>query len=484
MEFKNILITGGCGFIGSNFINYMIPKYPNTNFINIDKLDYCSNLSNIIVENMKNYKFIKGDLLNMDLLNSIVNDNSIDCIIHMAAQSHVDNSFNNANIFIQDNIIASVNVLELCRNNKTIKRLIHVSTDEVYGEIGINDDNCTVNMKLNPTNPYSASKASAEYFVKCYQKCYNIPVIITRGNNVYGIRQYPEKLIPKFIKLLLENKKCTIHGNGKNLRSFIHVDDTVKAFETIIIKGKIGEIYNIGTECEYSVIDIAKKLIYIIKNTDNYNDWIEYIEDRHWNDLRYGVNNKKLINLGWTESKIYFDDTLKECVEWYKNKFSKKIINNIDTNIEYIMGELEVITTNGKPGMLVPLCTKDMSIKLKLKEEFILNRLFYITNDTDDKNETRGNHANMYIREIIICMSGSCDVKLFNGNTWIKYTLNKNNYIYVGEYIWIEYGNFKNNCILMVLIQDIKKNILNISNISDKICNFEEYKKIINSLNI
>jgi len=322
MEFKNILVTGGCGFIASNFLNYMVSKYPTVHFVNIDKMDYCSDIENIIVSSHDNYTFIKGNLLDKKLLSDISNDYNIDCVVHMAAQSHVDNSFENAYLFIEDNIVATVNILELCRQNNKIKRLIHVSTDEVYGEIGFNDEVCTVNVKLNPTNPYSASKASAEYFVSSYAKCYNIPAIITRGNNVYGPRQYYEKLIPKFIKLLLENKKCTIHGTGKNLRNFIHVFDTVTAFEQILLNGKIKNIYNIGTDNEYSVIDVAKKLIKIIKNTDDFEQWITFVDDRPWNDLRYGIENNELKNIGWVEKQPNFDKELIVCVEWYKNKFN------------------------------------------------------------------------------------------------------------------------------------------------------------------
>lgn len=466
MEFKNVLITGGCGFIGSHFVNYMVDKYPDTNFVNIDRIDYCSDLSNIMVNGRKNYKFVKGDIVNMDLLHNIIKENSIDCVVHMAAQTHVDNSFKNTNIFVRDNITASVNILELCRIHKEIKRLVHVSTDEVYGEIGLDDEFCTVNMKLNPTNPYSASKASAEYFVKCYQKCFNIPVIITRGNNVYGPGQYHEKLIPKFIKLLLEGDKCTIHGTGQNLRNFIHVDDTVSAFDVILNKGALGAIYNIGTNNEFSVMDVAKKLIYILKDTDQYDKWIEYIEDRSWNDLRYGINNKKLIELGWSEKKPDFDDGLKECIRWYMNKISR-----IKPPVQ-----LPYIVTQGKPGCLVPVSTNDISTTLKLSEPFRLDRLFYINTDCNGNTteDMRGNHANRYIREIMVCVDGSCDINLFDGKDWYRYSLNKNNCIYVGEYIWIEYGNFKDNCLLMVLVQDLEK----VEDCVDKIYDLEEYMSI------
>jgi dTDP-glucose 4,6-dehydratase len=322
MEYKSILVTGGCGFIGSNFINYMVLKYPDTHFVNIDKLDYCSDTLNINIGSSTNYTFIKGNLTDKHLIIDAVVKYGIDCIIHIAAQSHVDNSFENSYIFIEDNIVATVNILEVCRTHSCIKKLLHVSTDEVYGEIGLGDELCTVDMKLNPTNPYSVSKASAEFFVQCYAMCYKIPVVITRGNNVYGPRQYHEKLIPKFIKLLLENKKCTIQGQGNTVRNFIHVYDTCTAFETVLSRGELNKIYNIGTDNEYSVMDVTKKLVDIIKPGADSDDWIEYIKDRPWNDLRYGINSDDLRKLGWTEKYKDFDEGLKECVEWYINKFT------------------------------------------------------------------------------------------------------------------------------------------------------------------
>ena len=323
MEYKNILVTGGCGFIGSNFVNYMVSKYQDAHFVNIDKLDYCSDISNIDINNSTNYTFIKGNLTDKQLLADTITKYNIDCIIHIAAQSHVDNSFENSYIFIEDNIVATVNILEICRTHKSIKKLLHVSTDEVYGEIGMDDELCTVDMKLNPTNPYSVSKASAEFFVRCYAMCYKIPVVITRGNNVYGPHQYHEKLIPKFIKLLLENKKCTIQGKGNTVRNFIHVYDTCTAFETVLLKGELNKIYNIGTNNEYSVMDITKKLVNIIKHSDNVDNWVEYVKDRPWNDLRYGINSDDLKKLGWVEKYTDFDKGLIECVEWYIQKFTQ-----------------------------------------------------------------------------------------------------------------------------------------------------------------
>ena len=227
---KNILVTGGCGFIASNFLNYMIQKYPNINFINIDALYYCADISNITKENRNknNYKFIKGNIQNKEFIDYILKTNNIDTIIHFAAQSHVDNSFSNPIQYTKDNILGTHNLLESVREYGKINKFIHVSTDEVYGETILDSDIKNENSILNPTNPYSATKASAEMLVNSYRYSYNLPIIITRGNNVYGPRQYPEKLIPKFIKLLKENKPVTIHGDGSSLRAFIYIEDVVK----------------------------------------------------------------------------------------------------------------------------------------------------------------------------------------------------------------------------------------------------------------
>jgi dTDP-glucose 4,6-dehydratase len=308
---KNILITGGCGFIGSNFINYMVSKYNNLNFINIDALYYCASLDNIKVSNYNNYEFIKGNINDYNLLVYILKSKNIDTIINFAAQSHVDNSFLESLKYTEDNIKGTHTLLEAIKNTNIDIKFIHISTDEVYGET--ESIKKIENDKLSPTNPYAASKAAAEMIINSYINSFNMNIIITRSNNVYGPNQYPEKLIPKFIKLLLENQKCTIHGNGSSLRSFIHVDDLVLALECIMLKGIIGEIYNISADDnnELSVLDVAKLLIKLIKNTDNYNEYITFIEDRPFNDKRYYISNNKLLKLGW-EPKITFIDGIKK----------------------------------------------------------------------------------------------------------------------------------------------------------------------------
>jgi dTDP-glucose 4,6-dehydratase/UDP-glucose 4,6-dehydratase len=303
---ENLLVTGGCGFIGSNFINYYFPQEKVNKLVNIDAMYYCSNENNVSDEIRKNpnYIFVNSNLNNKDLVSFVLSEHNITHVIHFAAQSHVNNSFDDSLSFTEDNIKATHVLLECCRKYNKIVKFIHVSTDEVYGEsmTTTEEQQKTEHSILCPTNPYAATKAGAELIAQSYNHSYRFPVIITRGNNVYGPNQYPEKLIPRFIDLLRNNKKVTIQGDGSNIRAFLHVSDTVKAFECILEKGRIGEIYNIGCDenMEYSVMDIAKILIRRIKNTLDVNDWIEYIADRPFNDKRYYISNQKVKDLGWT----------------------------------------------------------------------------------------------------------------------------------------------------------------------------------------
>jgi dTDP-glucose 4,6-dehydratase len=306
----NLLVTGGCGFIGSNFINYYFPKEKINKLINLDAMYYCANKNNVNenIRNNKNYILVEGNLCDEKIVKQLLIDYNITHVIHFAAQSHVQNSFEDSLTFTKDNILGTHVLLETCRKYDKIQKFIHVSTDEVYGESmnKVDEQFKTEHSILCPTNPYAATKAGAELIAQSYNHSYKMPIIITRGNNVYGKNQYPEKLIPRFIKLLKEDKKLTIQGNGNSVRAFLHAYDTAKAFEVILEKGKIGEIYNIGCDegMEYSVIEIAKMLIYMIKGVDmdenNENKWIEYIEDRPFNDQRYYISNQKLKDLGWS----------------------------------------------------------------------------------------------------------------------------------------------------------------------------------------
>ena len=301
----NLLVTGGCGFIGSNFINYYFPKKKVQQLVNLDAMYYCASESNVMenIRNDKKYVFIKGNLTNSELITLILKEHQITHVIHFAAQSHVQKSFDDSLTFTQDNIVGTHVLLENCRKYNKIIKFIHVSTDEVYGESMniVDEQHKTEHSILCPTNPYAATKAGAELIAQSYNHSYKMPIIITRGNNVYGPNQYPEKLIPRFIELLKNNKKVTVQGNGTSVRAFLHAYDTSKAFECILEKGKIGEIYNIGCDenMEYSVMEIAKILIQKIQKTEKYEDWIEYVEDRPFNDQRYYISNHKLKELGW-----------------------------------------------------------------------------------------------------------------------------------------------------------------------------------------
>jgi dTDP-glucose 4,6-dehydratase len=306
---KNILVTGGCGFIGSNFINYYLTNNNDINLYNIDCLNYCASIKNVTYTG-KNYKLIKGDITDKSLVSFILEEYNIDTIIHFAAQSHVDNSFDSSLQYTQDNILGTHVLLECSRVYGKIKKFIHFSTDEVYGQVDINHPGCSEKSLLNPTNPYAATKAAAEFLVTSYNHSFKLPYIIIRCNNVYGPNQYHEKLIPKFIKLLKEGKKCTIHGNGETRRNFIHSYDVATAVEKIIKSDIINDTINIGTKNEYSVLDIVKIFIKEIYNKDTIDDYIEFVEDRPFNDYRYSINNEKLSKLGWIE-KIYFLDGIR-----------------------------------------------------------------------------------------------------------------------------------------------------------------------------
>ena len=301
-----LLVTGGCGFIGSNFINMYFPKKQPTMLINLDAMYYCASEDNVdeSVRKSANYKFIKSNLTNGNCVSHVLDKYKVTHVIHFAAQSHVQNSFEDSIQYTNDNIVGTHTLLEACRKYGHIQKFIHVSTDEVYGESmnNVEELHKTEHSVLCPTNPYAATKAGAELIAQSYNHSFGMPIIITRGNNVFGPNQYPEKLIPRFIELLGQDEKVTIQGDGSAVRAFLHVSDTVRAFETILEKGVVGEIYNIGCDenMEYSVLDVAKILIQMMKNTDDHENWITHVEDRPFNDQRYYISNQKIKDLGWS----------------------------------------------------------------------------------------------------------------------------------------------------------------------------------------
>jgi len=312
---KNILVTGGAGFIGSHVVIHLIKTYPEYNIFCFDKLDYCSNFKNLLpIIGEEKFKFIKGDIISEDLVTYVIQSNKIDTVLHFAAQSHVDHSFGNSIEFTKNNVLGTHVLLEASKVCN-VKRFIHVSTDEVYGEktseIGAMEGSI-----LEPTNPYAATKAGAEHLVKSYYRSFKLPVIISRGNNVYGPHQYPEKIIPKFICLLSKGRPCCIHGDGSHRRSYLFIDDVVLAFDIILHKGIIGEIYNVASPFEISNLELARKIIQLF-HLENANQFIEYCEDRLFNDRRYFIDGRKLYDLGW-KPVVNFDEGLKKTIEWYR----------------------------------------------------------------------------------------------------------------------------------------------------------------------
>lgn len=316
---KNIFLTGGAGFIASHVAILLCKKYPQYNIVVFDRLDYCSCLENLDeLKELPNFKFIKGDIAIADIVNYAFLENKIDTIMHFAAQTHVDNSFGNSLAFTQSNIFGTHVLLECAKNCPTIKRFIHVSTDEVYGEgEDFETDPMTEEHVLEPTNPYAATKAGAEFLVKSYFRSFKLPCLITRGNNVYGPHQFPEKLIPKFTNQLMRGQQLTLHGDGSNTRNFLYVEDVATAFDTILHKGEPGHVYNIGGDNEISNIQVAKTLLKIFGLDDEEEKWIKFVPDRTFNDLRYTINSSKLHSLGWTE-QMDWETGLKKTVEWYQ----------------------------------------------------------------------------------------------------------------------------------------------------------------------
>jgi len=319
---KNILITGAGGFIGSHVALRLINKFPMYKVVVLDKLDYCANPRNLAAAAGKpNFKFIKGDIQGADLVNHVLITEEIDTIMHFAAQTHVDNSFGNSLVFTRNNIAGTHTLLEASKaRGDQIKRFIHVSTDEVYGENSSYDDDQDGNTEertpLDPTNPYAATKAGAEMLVKSYSHSYGLPVIITRGNNVYGPHQFPEKLIPKMIMMASKGMSLPIHGNGMNKRSYLYVEDVAEAFDVILHKGTIRSIYNIGTTIEQTVKEVVTEVAKSVCPDKNPDDLIQYVPDRAFNDMRYYLDVQKLTALGWNQRTL-FAEGLRKTVEWY-----------------------------------------------------------------------------------------------------------------------------------------------------------------------
>ncbi len=315
MNYKNILVTGGAGFIGSNFIHYWLNKYLNSKIFNLDILTYAGNLENLKkIENNVNYKFIKGNICDEILVNEIIKEHKIDLIIHFAAESHVDRSVLDSRDFIKTNIQGTMVLLETALKNRKI-RFHHISTDEVFGHLGKDDQPFNEKTSYAPRSPYSASKAASDHLVRAYFHTHQLPITISNCSNNYGPFQFPEKLIPLFITNLMEGKKVPIYGDGQQIRDWIHVDDHNRGVEMIINSGKIGETYCLGGGNEKTNLEITNKILEILNKNESF---IDYVEDRKGHDRRYAIDFSKIKKeLNW-QPEIDFEVGLRETVEWYK----------------------------------------------------------------------------------------------------------------------------------------------------------------------
>lgn len=315
---KKILITGGCGFIGSNFVKYMLERYPNYNYVNLDILTYAGNPENLSdIENDPRYTFIKGDIADSDFVGKLFADHNFDYVIHFAAESHVDRSISEPEIFIKTNVLGTQVLLNVARKSWDgqfdTKRFIHVSTDEVYGSLGA-DGFFTEETPLAPNSPYSASKTGSDLLVRAYYETFAFPGIITRCSNNYGAYQYPEKLIPLLISKALDDKSIPVYGDGKNIRDWLYVEDHCSAIAAVLEKGKSGQVYNIGGNNEWFNIDIVKAVLKILDKPESL---ITFVKDRPGHDRRYAIDASKIKNeLGW-EPSVTFEQGIEKTVKWY-----------------------------------------------------------------------------------------------------------------------------------------------------------------------
>lgn len=325
---KTYLVTGGAGFIGSNFIIYMLNKYNDIKIINVDKLTYAGNLENLkSIENNTNYKFIQADICDENAIKTIFDENKIDYVVNFAAESHVDRSIKDPEIFVKTNVLGTVNLLNIAKKNWEIGddeyrqgvKYLQVSTDEVYGSLG-KTGFFTEKTPLDPHSPYSSSKASADLFVKAYGDTYKMPINITRCSNNYGPYQFPEKLIPLMINNVLSHKDLPVYGDGMQIRDWLYVEDHCKAIDMVINNGKSGEVYNIGGHNERPNITIVKTIIdYVKSNIDNEvsENLIKYVKDRKGHDRRYGIDPQKIKDdLGWYPETT-FEVGIRKTIEWY-----------------------------------------------------------------------------------------------------------------------------------------------------------------------
>lgn len=334
---KTYLVTGGAGFIGSNFIHYMLNKYKDINIINLDALTYAGNLENLkALEGNPNYTFVHGDICDKDLVAGIFKDNDVDYVVNFAAESHVDRSIKEPEVFVKTNVLGTTNLLNCAKESwqtsdgfKEGKKYLQVSTDEVYGSLG-ETGYFMETTPLDPHSPYSSSKAGADLLVKAYFDTFNMPINITRCSNNYGPYQFPEKLIPLIINNCLNKKPLPVYGDGLNIRDWLYVEDHCRAIDMVINNGRLGEVYNIGGHNERTNIHIVKTIIkYLSENVDSSinESLIKYVEDRKGHDRRYGIDPEKIKSeLGW-EPETAFEEGIVKTIEWYLN--NKEWMKNI-----------------------------------------------------------------------------------------------------------------------------------------------------------
>ncbi|MBQ3475034.1 MAG: dTDP-glucose 4,6-dehydratase [Bacilli bacterium] len=323
-----ILVTGGAGFIGSNFMHYVVNEYPDDEYVCLDALTYAGNYNNIAsLEGKKNYKFVKGDIRDKEFVEDLFEKEKFDVVINFAAESHVDNSIKNPNIFADTNILGTLTLMNAC-NKYGIKRYHQVSTDEVYGDLPLDRPDLlfTEQTPVHTSSPYSSSKASADLFVQAYHRTYGLPTTISRCSNNYGPYQFPEKLIPKTIARALNDEPIPVYGTGENVRDWIHVHDHNIGVDKIVREGKVGEVYNLGGRSERNNLYIVKN---ILKQLGKDESLITFVEDRKGHDLRYAIDSTKAEKeLGWDRSYT-FEQGMAETIDWYKNH--KDWIDNIES---------------------------------------------------------------------------------------------------------------------------------------------------------
>jgi dTDP-glucose 4,6-dehydratase len=323
---EKILVTGGAGFIGGNFVHYMVDKYPDYSIYNLDLLTYAGDLTkHREIENSENYFFINLDITDRQSINELFEREKFTYIVHFAAESHVDRSISDPGLFVRTNVLGTQVLLDAAKANG-IKKFVHISTDEVYGELDFDPETFfTEETPLQPNSPYSASKASSDLFVRSYYETYGLPINITRCSNNYGPYHFPEKLIPLTISRLLNDQKVPVYGDGKNVRDWLHVWDHCSAIDLVMHEGITGEVYNIGGHNEQTNLEVVRKIIGALGKSE---DLIEFVEDRQGHDKRYAIDPAKMESLGW-KPRYDFETGIAQTVEWFlaNQEWWENIIN-------------------------------------------------------------------------------------------------------------------------------------------------------------